>query len=318
MALKTFFSGGVIARGINVRDNPVELNAAWQDPASRFVVLWQSRCLVENSATRLLNHAELGMTVALADTVYLGQRANQHLFGIALADDLAGTALNESAFNNFRGLLSELNAQDAALLAYAKGMLEWRARHRHCGKCGAVNDSASGGFVMACSNSACGNRSFPRIDPAIIVLVIDQHDDNRCLLGRQQSWPEGRYSTIAGFVEPGESLEDAVAREVHEETNIIATAAQYLGSQPWPFPTGMMIGFHASADSSRAIVRHDAELADARWLSREQLAAGEVVLPPTTSIAFRLIEDWFDRWDGPSLASYRLSGDFSRRTGERN
>ena len=125
-------------------------------------------------------------------------------------------------------------------------------------------------------NAACDHRSFPRIDPAIIVLVID---GERCLLGRQRSWPENRYSTIAGFVEPGESLEDAVGREVAEEANIRIARARYLGSQPWPFPNAMMIGFHADA-VSREIRLNDGELADARWLSREELAAGQVALPP--------------------------------------
>ena len=161
---------------------------------------------------------------------------------------------------------------------------------------------------MQCSNAACSKRSFPRLDPAIIVLTTHEH---RALLGRQVSWPEGRYSTIAGFVEPGESLEDAVYREVLEETNVQVESCHYLASQPWPFPNAIMLGFRAKA-ATTDIRRNDGELADAQWFSREQLISGNINLPPPQSIAFRLIENWFDEADGPGLQSYNLSTDFRR------
>jgi NAD+ diphosphatase len=144
---------------------------------------------------------------------------------------------------------------------------------------------------MKCTNSACAIDHFPRLDPAIIVLVTD---GDRALLGRQAAWPPGRYSTIAGFVEPGESLEDAVAREVQEETGVLVHDPEYHSSQPWPFPSSLMIGFtaHAAAD---AVPRADEELEDARWFSREQVASGFPGLPPPQSVSFRLIEDWYDR-----------------------
>jgi NAD+ diphosphatase len=166
-----------------------------------------------------------------------------------------------------------------------------------------------GGFVMACSRPACGHRAFPRIDPAVIVLVC--HGD-RCLLGRQPGWPEGRLSTVAGFVEPGESLEEAVAREVHEETNIRVGDCRYIASQPWPFPAAMMIGFHAEGRNTD-IRFNDGELVEARWLSREDLRRREVRLPPSASIAFRLIEAWFDREPGPRLASLGLDSPMFRQ-----
>lgn len=157
---------------------------------------------------------------------------------------------------------------------------------------------------MGCTAGDCGHRSFPRLDPAIIVLV---HDGERCLLGRQPSWPAGRFSTIAGFVEPGESLEDAVRREVHEETNITVAECRYLASQPWPFPAALMIGFHARAGSAE-IRCNDCELAEARWVTRADIMARAVTLPPATSVAYRLIETWFDAWDGPQLATLALAG----------
>jgi len=144
--------------------------------------------------------------------------------------------------------------------------------------------------VLVCSDPGCRSEQFPRIDPAIIVLVSD---GDRALLGRQASWPPGRYSTIAGFVEPGESLEDAVAREVGEETGILVDSIEYHSSQPWPFPASLMLGFTARAVTQEVRLR-DQELEDARWFTRAQLAAGTPLLPPRQSISFRLIEHWYE------------------------
>ena len=193
-------------------------------------------------------------------------------------------------FEELRPLAPALDAAEAGLLAYARALSYWRARHRFCGVCGTPTRPLRAGHVMQCRDGACGSEFFPRIDPAIIVLVSD---GERALLGRQASWPPGRYSTIAGFVEPGESLEDAVAREVLEETGVVVSASDYHSSQPWPFPSSLMLGFMASAPpGSRA--SGSSELEDARWFTREQLVAGAVLLPPPTSISYRLIETWFD------------------------
>jgi NAD+ diphosphatase len=188
------------------------------------------------------------------------------------------------------------------LVAYAKAMVAWQHRHRYCGVCGKPNQAGDGGFVMQCCDHACGHRSFPRLDPAIIVLA---KDNERCLLGRQASWPEDRFSTIAGFVEPGESFEDALRREVKEETNIEIGSSEYLGSQPWPFPAALMVGFHATA-TSHDIICNDHELAEAKWVTREDIASGDVILPPRVSIAYFLVATWFDQYDGPTLASLNL------------
>ena len=201
-----------------------------------------------------------------------------------------------------RELTGQLAEPEAALLAYAKAMVGWQRRHRHCGLCGTICQPKDGGFVMECSLSTCRHRSFPRLDPAIIVLV---HADDRCLLGRQTRWPDGRFSTIAGFVEPGESLEDSVRREVHEETNIHVGRCRYLASQPWPFPAALMIGYLAEGLSNE-IRLNDGELAEARWLTRDNITAGSIVLPPRVSIAYRLLETWFDEGDGANLESYGL------------
>ena len=154
--------------------------------------------------------------------------------------------------------------------------------------CGSATAPQSAGHVLRCRDPGCGADFFPRIDPAIIVLVSD---GERALLGRQASWPARRYSTIAGFVEPGESLEDAVAREVEEETGVRIVSARYDSSQPWPFPSSLMLGFQALAPAGSE-VRLSGELEDARWFSRAQLTSGEALAPPSHSISWRLISGW--------------------------
>lgn len=302
MAIDTFFSAGPINRHALSRSDADTLAALLDHAATRFIPIWQSQCLIADDGPVYLSCAELGGGWQREYAIYLGELAGQQLLAVSLANDLPQDGPQAEEFASHSSLLAMSSADDGAILAYAKGMVEWQQRHLYCGLCGAPNISQEGGFVMVCSNDACAHRCFPRVDPAIIVLVT--HDE-RCLLGRQTRWPEGRFSTIAGFVEPGESLEDAVRREVREETNVQVGKVHYLGSQPWPFPSAMMIGFHAEARSTD-IVRNDGELAEAGWFTREQLAAGAVNLPPQNSIAFRLIEAWFDRWDGPRLANLNL------------
>lgn len=285
------FAGGHLDRAAAARGDADALAAALASPQARFVPVWRQRCLVENDSAGLLSAAELGGATPGADAaILLGRRADQWLFAAELDATREPGLAPGQVFAELREVMGELPGEDAALVAYARAMVNWRARHRHCGVCGAPNQPKEAGFVMECTGADCGHRSFPRLDPAVIVLV---HHGDACLLGRQPSWPEDRYSTIAGFVEPGEGLEDAVRREVTEETNIRVGECRYFASQPWPFPAALMIGFHAAADSTE-IRLNDGELADARWLTREQIAARDVTLPPRTSVAFRLIESWFD------------------------
>lgn len=206
----------------------------------------------------------------------------------------AGTELEE-----LRPLLTELPESEAAVLACARALLVWRARHRHCGVCGAPTLPRSAGHSLKCTSSECGAEFFPRIDPAVIVLVSD---GDHALLGRQPSWPPGRYSTLAGFVEPGESLEDTVVREVQEETGVHATQVRYFASQPWPFPSSLMLGFHATGER-RDPLRLDGELEDARWFSAAELGrlAGRL-LPPRYTIARRLIDAWYLQTTGAALS----------------
>jgi NAD+ diphosphatase len=206
-----------------------------------------------------------------------------------------------AALAELRPLAATLPGDSAGLLAYARALAYWRARHRFCGVCGTHTHATRAGHVLRCSDPACANDFFPRIDPAIIVLVTDSTGE-RALLGRQASWPRGRFSTIAGFVEPGESLEDAVVREVYEETGVRVASVAYQSSQPWPFPSSLMLGFHAVA-ATTDITHVDGELEDARWFSRAEIAAGTPTLPPPASISFRLIEAWFDQQAAVPLAA---------------
>jgi len=313
MSLQTFFSAGPVERNAAQRHDDAALAQLLTATDTRYIVTWQSRCMITNGDIVLLERHALGCGWRDEHAIYLGLLRGQHVFAGALSQNeaLPADGPDADSFADHGSLLAMADADAGAVLAYAKGMLEWQHRHRYCGQCGAVNRPEQGGFVAVCSNEACSNRAFPRVDPAIIVLVTQ---GERCLLGRQAGWPERRFSTIAGFVEPGESLEDAVRREVAEETNVMVGGVSYLGSQPWPFPSAMMVGFHAEGLST-GIVLNDNELTEAGWFTRGELARGAVQLPPENSIAFRLIEAWFDQWGGPPLASLELSSSFSRSSG---
>lgn len=235
--------------------------------------------------------------------VLLGGDDEHNYFAVALddADDRLAERLERGRFLDLRSHAAVLNARDGSLLAYAKAMTYWHRRHRYCGDCGSATHSLEGGHVLLCRNSDCGQRHFPRTDPAVIVLVTR---GDRCLLGHQAGWPEGLYSALAGFVEPGETLEDAVVREVYEEAGVEVSEVHYHSSQPWPFPGSIMIGFHAGA-ATEAIHRHDQELADARWFTHAELEAaiadGWLKVPRRVSIAYRLLEAWFDATDPGAL-----------------
>jgi NAD+ diphosphatase len=234
-----------------------------------------------------------------APGIYLGRFGEHECFACAMTADAAIAATRGGELGDLHKVGQLLDRADATLLAYARAMVLWHQNHRHCARCGAPTVSADGGHVLRCSDAACSTQQFPRLDPAIIVLVSD---GDRCLLGRQASWPHGRYSAIAGFVEPGESLEDAVAREVREETGVIVADVRYHSSQPWPFPASLMLGFFARAASTE-IELVDRELEDARWFSREDLDAGRPPLPNRLSVSWRLIEDWRRRPDGQDVAA---------------
>lgn len=193
---------------------------------------------------------------------------------------------------DLRAAADTLDDLDAGLFTSAVALANWHRTHQHCPRCGARTEPANAGWTRRCPVD--DSEHYPRTDPAIIVAVVGR--DDRILLGHNPAWPERRYSTLAGFVEPGECLEDAVRREVAEETGIVVGAVTYLGSQPWPFPASLMLGFVARAESD-AIVVDAEEISDARWFSRQDIAtlvpAGQLITPGGVSIARRLVEHWY-------------------------
>lgn len=298
----TFFSGPYLDRRAELRDDPAWIAAARADPATRYVLGSGATQLVTIGAS-----AEIAFLAGDHALVTSAGEAALTLLGwfrgarCVLLDVDATSELSlptDTELRELRPLAPMLPADSASLLAYARALALWKSRHRHCGVCGAPNRPARAGHVMRCSREGCGTETFPRLDPAIIVLVTDATGE-RALLGRQAVWAAGRYSTIAGFVEPGESLEDAVAREVFEETGVQVGDVEYEASQPWPFPSSLMLGFRAVARTHEITLR-DGELEDARWFTRADIAAGTPALPPAGAISARLIDAWFDAPAGAS------------------
>lgn len=310
-----FFAANPLDRIVDKRRNLEWLTAQLTAPTSRFVPVWRMQNLFVDAASavaRLLTSAELPQSLAPDAVTLLGSYEGTVYFAVDVEQDVAETAPEWAtalgAFRDLRIVGVAIDPPIGALLAYARAMIYWQRRHRFCGDCGHPTRSTEGGFVRTCTNEACGKQIFPRTDPAIIVLV---QSGDRCLLARQASWPPGRYSILAGFVEPGESLEDAVKREVREEAGIEVNEIYYQSSQPWPFPSSLMLGFMATA-ATTVFNLIDNELEEARWLTRAQMAdevrAGTLKLPPGLSISRRLIESWFDAGDQGKLREFVPEG----------
>lgn len=298
----TLFSVPFLERRAELRDDPAWLAAARADTATRYVIAAGSMQLVATGdpveIAFLPGDHPLVAAAAEADLTLLGWFRGTRTVLVELRDLTAAGPLPSSAeLRELRPLAPVLMPESASLLAYARALSLWKARHRFCGVCGSPNLPARAGHVMRCSRESCASETFPRLDPAIIVLVSDAAGE-RALLGRQASWPAGRYSTIAGFVEPGESLEDAVVREVEEETGVHVADVRYESSQPWPFPSSLMLGFRAVARTHEITLR-DGELEDARWFTRADVATGHPALPPAGSISARLIDGWYNAPAGP-------------------
>lgn len=289
-----FLAGPYLDRVAEWRKDEARLQAALDDPNSLIVPVWRTRNLVAETEGSLAAHFFAGTQslgdIAPSELIFLGRFREQACFACELDSQTDPRLPSPATFRDLRAIAGAVPADEAGVLAYARAMVTWRERHRFCGRCGARAQAMQGGHVLRCSDPACDHQQFPRIDPAIIVLI---HDGERALLGRQAAWPEGRFSTIAGFVEPGESLEDAVVREALEETGVVIDSVDYHSSQPWPFPSSLMVGFLAHAATTDIDLR-DAELEEARWLTRGQLAGGEIAFPFEHSISFRLIEEWYD------------------------
>lgn len=274
-----------IDRASDLRTDPDWIDRLWRQPQTRVLRVHEGQVLISGEPPQLVlippEQADNG------ERYFLGLDPGQTAYFAIVAPFEPGPT---HQVVGLRAVGSVLGDRDVGLLVHALALTNWHATHGHCARCGAPTEPAPGGHLRRCS--ADGSEHFPRTDPAVIMLV---HADDRALLGRQPSWPERRFSTLAGFVEPGESAEHAVIREVWEESGVEVSDVHYLGSQPWPFPSNLMLGFTARAKGTT--LRLNEELAEANWYSRAELAGavsdGSVLLPPRVSIARRLIEAWY-------------------------
>lgn len=306
-SLLNYLDTAFIDRMTDHRQDNARLVQLLEEPSTRIVPVWRDMNLISNSGEDIPEAVfptfkEFPMlNTEISPEILLG-RDTKHgrvYFAVELPerdDTVPETFSLMGRFESPRGVTAIIDRDQAALLAYARGMVTWHGNHRFCGICGNPTNNSAGGHARICTGENCQRQHFPRTDPAVIVLVAD-HDDEYCLLGRAAHWPKGVYSTLAGFVEPGESLELTVVREVLEESGVRVEPDRviYHSSQPWPFPSSIMLGFTARTQFQEIRIDSD-ELEDARWFSRADiesaLEAGTFRLPSVYSIANRLIEDW--------------------------
>ncbi len=286
------FAGSPLDRLDARRKDTAWVAARLASPDAMFLPVSRSRNLLTGDASTpaiaALDPAVAAGLLGSAPWALLGVAGGRALFAIDVSSLDSPPAPDGTRYEDLRRVASLLGAEDAAILAHARGLMHWRTRSRFCSVCGAACAAREAGHVMGCTG--CGAHHFPRTDPAVIMLVTHQ---GQALLGQPARFRDMRvFTTLAGFVEPGESLEEAVAREVWEEAGIRVAGVRYRSSQPWPFPSSIMLGFHAQATTAEITADTD-ELVEARWFTRAEVRAREGwVLPPDMSIARRLIEEW--------------------------
>jgi NAD+ diphosphatase len=306
-------SRSAVDRAAHRRCEEKLLETALADPATRVLVLVGGATAVApgdpgTPRLQLLGGLPAGVVADAPLLLFLGEHEGVAYVAAAwpgptpppgrdleleLPTALAGLGLPDGVrWAGLRELGSLLEDADAGVVTTGIALANWHTTHPRCARCGTPTDVTQAGWTRTCPG--CGTEHFPRTDPAVIMTVTDA--GGRILLGRQATWPERRFSTLAGFLEPGESLEAAVRREVLEEAGIVVGEVEYRGSQPWPFPASVMVGFRAHAETTE--LRPDGvELAEARWWTRDEftadIASGGLLVPPSVSIARRLIEDWY-------------------------
>ncbi|WP_374573654.1 NAD(+) diphosphatase [Phenylobacterium sp.] len=306
-AFQNTFAGNPLDRASDRRSDPAWLAEKLDAPDSLAVALWNGKPFLENGKDGGLQIAYLRADMAqeLADNawerlLFLGLWKETAVFAVDLeggVDPADGPLSGLGRFEDLRASALRLPPADAAIMATAKQMFEWRRRHRHCAACGEPSEVAEGGWKRVCP--ACNAEHFPRTDPVVIMLAI--HGE-RCMLGRGAVWPKGMFSALAGFLEPGETIEEACARELFEEAGLRATSVRYHSTQPWPYPSSLMIGLMAEVDGDEA-APDQTELAEVRWFTRaeaRELLAGKTEgagAPGAMAIAHQLIKAWAEEAD---------------------
>jgi NAD+ diphosphatase len=311
MPLKAFhntYAGNPLDRAGERRPDAAWIEERLADPGSQVLALWNGQPLAGThegggAALRYIS-APLAKALAADDErlLFLGLRLEEDaaVFAVDLegaADPSKGALLStDGGFEGLRALAARLSPQEAAIAAQAKAVFEWRRRHRFCSACGQPSAVADAGWKRVCP--ACKTEHFPRTDPVVIMLATQDHGGApRCLLGRQALWPPGMFSTLAGFMEPGESIEEACARELFEEAGLEAQAVSYHSSQPWPYPSNLMIGLIAEVAVGEGRADQN-ELEAVRWFTKSEALAllrGEtpdLFAPPPFAIAHHLIKSW--------------------------
>ena len=297
------FAGNPLDRASDKRADPDWIKSRLDDPGSLAVAIWNGRPLVEDApggegAVRIA-YLPVAMAREVAATdqraLFLGLWQETAVFAVDLegsADPADGPLSGLGRFEDLRGIALRLPGPDAAILATAKGVFEWRRRHGFCSACGQPTLALDGGWKRICES--CKTEHFPRTDPVVIMLPTL---GDRCLLGRQAIWPKGMYSALAGFLEPGETIEEACAREVKEEAGLTAISVTYHSTQPWPYPNSLMIGLFAEVSDDNAVVA-DHELEAVRWFTRTEIQAmlrneiPDAKAPGAMAIAHQLIKAW--------------------------
>lgn len=312
-----FYSYSDLDRLDHLRADEAAIAKFWSNPQTRVVPLWQNKVLVERKTPSTPQACSIAVS-ALPDSAnhrtFLGFDGNSHWFAAELEEqepelgsllDGSPHKASDSAYEDLRVAGPLLPAAEGSLLVYARAINIWQNNSPFCSRCGQRTKLGNAGHMRVCGSGECGYFIFPRTDPAVIMLVVDGSDNSRCLMGRNKVWPQGVFSTLAGFVEAGETLENAVAREVHEETGVVVQDIEYVASQPWPFPRSIMLGFKAIASTTELDINKD-ELEDARWFTREEMRTfgdwGEesdrMKLPRPDSIARFLIDSWMSEDNG--------------------
>ena len=305
-AFMNTFAGNPINRASDKRKDDAWIAERFASDESLAFVMWNGKPFVEKSADGGLQIAYLptkmadGLSGGPERLLFMGLWKDTAIFAVDMegpADPADGPLQGLGKFEDMRGLAARLPAGDAAILGTAKGMFEWRRKHKYCAACGQPSEVAEGGWKRQCP--ACKAEHFPRTDPVVIMLAVYK---DRCMLGRQEIWPKGMFSALAGFLEPGETIEEACARELNEEAGLTTASVAYHSTQPWPFPNSLMIGLIAQVEDDNA-APDQTELSEVRWFTKAEardLLAGKIpdtFAPGSMAIAHQLIKAWAESDD---------------------